>query len=142
MYSMKRSDVAACRGSAARAATICVVVHAALDDRVDLDRQARRRRAASIPSSTRATGKSTSFIARNVASSSESRLTVTRCRPASASACAFCGSSDAVRRQRQVDAELGEHRDQPLEVAAHQRLAAGQAELLDAERDEDPRERA
>ncbi len=41
--------------------------------------------AAPIPSSTLATGKSTPFIAPNVASSSESRLTVTRLRPASAS---------------------------------------------------------
>jgi hypothetical protein len=46
-------------------------------------------RAASMPSSTRATGKSTSFIARNVASSSASRLTVARRRPAAASARAF-----------------------------------------------------
>ena len=38
--------------------------------------------AASMPSSTFATGKSTSFICRNVASSSESRLTVMRFRPA------------------------------------------------------------
>ena len=41
--------------------------------------------AASIPSSTRATGKSIPFIAPKTASSSESRLTVTRRRPASAS---------------------------------------------------------
>ena len=51
--------------------------------------------AASIPSSTRCTGKSTSFIARNVSSSSESRLTVTRSRPAAASAAAFGARSDA-----------------------------------------------
>ena len=37
--------------------------------------------AASMPSSTFATGKSTSFMARNVASSSESRLTVMRSEP-------------------------------------------------------------
>ncbi len=49
--------------------------------------------AASMPSSTRATGKSTSFIARNVASSSESRLTVTRLSPASARLRAFFASS-------------------------------------------------
>ena len=35
-------------------------------------------RAAAIPSTTRAAGKSTPFIERNVSSSSESRLTVTR----------------------------------------------------------------
>ena len=51
--------------------------------------------AASIPSSTLDTEKSTSFIRRNVSSSSESRLTVTRCSPAAASACAFDASSDA-----------------------------------------------
>ncbi len=49
--------------------------------------------AASIPSSTRSTGKSTSLSARKVASSTESRLTVTRSRPARASASAFCASS-------------------------------------------------
>src|SRR5438552_1598622 len=45
--------------------------------------------AASMPSITFATGKSTSFMARKVASSSESRLTVTRSSPAPARACAF-----------------------------------------------------
>jgi hypothetical protein len=51
--------------------------------------------AASMPSSTRATGKSASFIARKVSSSSASSETVTRRSPASASAAAFCGRSDA-----------------------------------------------
>ena len=38
-----------------------------------------------------------------------------------------------VRRQRQVEpADPGEHRDELLEVAAEQRLAAGQPDLLDA----------
>ena len=46
-----------------------------------------------MPSSTRLTGKPTSFMARNVSSSSESRLTVTRWRPAATSASAFWGSS-------------------------------------------------
>ena len=50
--------------------------------------------AASMPSSTLATGKSTSFIARNVASSSASRLTVTRVRPASTRLRAFFASSE------------------------------------------------
>jgi hypothetical protein len=49
--------------------------------------------AASMPSSTRATGKSTSFIALKVSSSSESSDTVTRVRPASLSACALRGRS-------------------------------------------------
>jgi hypothetical protein len=51
--------------------------------------------AASIPSSTRATGKSTSFMAVKVSSSSESRLTVTRLSPASARAWALRASRDA-----------------------------------------------
>src|SRR2546428_2714184 len=50
--------------------------------------------AASIPARTFATGKSTSFIARKVASSSESRLTVIRLRPAAARAFAFCASRE------------------------------------------------
>ena len=45
-----------------------------------------------------------------------------------------------VRRQRQVDAERREHLDQPLDVAAHERLAAGDAELAHAVRDEGARE--
>ena len=52
-------------------------------------------RAASIPSSTRATGKSTSFIARKVASSSESRLTLTRSQAGvRAARCALRASSE------------------------------------------------
>src|SRR6185437_12550953 len=82
--------------------------------------------AASMPSRTRATGKSTSFIARKVSSSSESRLTVTRLRPASLSAWALRGS--------------GEQLDQALEIAAHERLAAGDADLLDPVPDEHARE--
>src|SRR6266540_52875 len=78
--------------------------------------------AASIPSRTFRTGKSTSFIARKVMSSSASRLTVTRVRPASASACAFCGRSE------------------PLDVAANERLAAGDPDLLDTVRDERARQ--
>jgi len=52
--------------------------------------------ATSMPLSTSATGKSTSFMRRNTASSSASRLTVTRCSPASFSAWAFFASSDAL----------------------------------------------
>ena len=69
-----------------------VVVDAPLHDCVHLHAQPGAG-AASIPSSTRLTGKPTSFMARNVSSSSESRLTVTRRSPAAASASAFCGSS-------------------------------------------------
>jgi hypothetical protein len=52
----------------------------------------------------------------------------------------------AVGRQREVETlavgarELGQHRDQPLEVAAQERLAAGEADLLDAVGDEQARD--
>ena len=51
-------------------------------------------RAASIPASTRATGKPTSFIAAKTLSSSESRLTVTRCSPAARNSPACAASKD------------------------------------------------
>ena len=50
--------------------------------------------AAAMPSSTSATGKSTSFISRNTASSRPSKLTVTRFRPASLSDLALRAKSD------------------------------------------------
>ena len=99
--------------------------------------------AASIPSSTCWTGKSTSFMARNASSSSESRLTVTRLRPAAASASAFCGEERAVRRQRELEPvavgrlDRGEQLDEVLDVAADERLAAGEAHGADAEAGED-----
>ena len=46
----------------------------------------------------------------------------------------------AVRRQREVDVERRERLEQPLELAAEQRLAARDPDLLDAARDEDPRQ--
>ena len=63
-----------------------------------------------------------------------------RRRPASASACAFCGSSEPLVVSVRSTSSCGELRDQALEVAAHERLAAGDPELLDAERDEDARD--
>ena len=39
----------------------------------------------------------------------------------------------AVRREGDLDRQLGEHRDQGLHVAAHERLAAGDPQLGDAE---------
>jgi hypothetical protein len=86
--------------------------------------------AASMPSSTRATGKSTSFIARNVASSSESRLTVTRFRPGVAQALRFFRKQRAVGGQCQIEvADGGEHLDQPFDVPAQQRLTARKADF-------------
>jgi hypothetical protein len=71
-----------------------VVVGAALDDHVDLDRPEPARSAASIPRSTSATGKSASFMRLKIASSIASRLTVTRWSPAAFSAAALRSSSD------------------------------------------------
>ena len=101
--------------------------------------------AASMPSRTFATGKSMPFIAPNTASSSESRLTVTRRSPASASGPASARSADPlVVRVRSISPPSGrrmrrEHRDEVRQVAPDERLAAGDPELLDAERDERPR---
>src|SRR6058998_129858 len=87
--------------------------------------------AASMPFSTSETGKSASFILRNTASSSESRLTVTRLRPAALRA-RFFREDRAVGGEREVKPRnVGEHLDQALEVPAQQRLAAGQADFLD-----------
>ena len=100
--------------------------------------------AASIPSRTRATGKSIPFIAPNTASSSESRLTVTRCSPAVGQRAGQRPQRGAVGRQGQVELaavgspERRQHRDQVGQVAADERLAAGDPQLLDAERDERP----
>ena len=103
-------------------------------------------RAAAIPSSTRETGKSTPFIGPNTASSSESRLTVIRCSPASASGAREGLERRAVGRQGEVDrlavgrAQRRQVGDQRRQVAADQRLAAGDPELVDAEPDEDRRQ--
>ena len=90
--------------------------------------------AASMPSSTRATGAPTSLTAAKTSSSSESRLTVTRCRPASRSALGLAGEQAAVGGQGDVvDAvDLGQHRDQALDVAPQERLSAGQPQLAHA----------
>ena len=98
--------------------------------------------AAAIPASTRSTGKSRPFMRRNTASSSESRLTVTRRRPASASGCGLLLEQVAVRGEREVRraGQGGEARDQAGELRAEQRLAAGQAQLAHAQAREDARE--
>src|SRR5438876_335919 len=110
--------------------------------------------AASMLSSTFATGKSTSFMARKVASSSESRLTVTRSRPACARACAFLARSEplvvkvsstsssssiATRRWRSRRTS-GSPPVRRGEDPPHQRLASREADLLHAQADEDARQ--
>ena len=98
--------------------------------------------AASIPSSTLDTGKSTSFISRKVSSSSESRLTVTRSGPAAASACAFAASSEAFVVSVSSAPSGASMRDQPVDVLAHERLAAGEPQFLHSERDGGARDRS
>ena len=96
--------------------------------------------AASIPASTRATGKSTSFIARKTSSSSESRLTVIRGEAGVGKCLRLLCEERGVRRQGDVESlvERGERGDEVLEIAAQQRLASGDPQLADAELDEDP----
>ena len=98
--------------------------------------------AASIPSRTFATGKSIPFIAPNTASSSESRLTVTRRSPAAASGPASARSADPlVVRVRSISPPSGRRIAASIsirsrQVAPDERLAAGDPQLLDPERDE------
>ena len=94
-----------------------------------------------MPSSTRATGKSTSFIARKTSSSSESRLTVTRVRPARArlSACR-ASSAPFVVSVRSTSPSARELAHEHRQVAPDEWLAAGDADLLDAACDEDARD--
>ena len=67
---------------------------------------------------------------------------MTRDSPASASACAFWASSAAfvVSVTSRSSPSAARRRDQHLEVATEQRLAAGDAELLHAEVDEHARD--
>ena len=66
---------------------------------------------------------------------------MTRESPASASASAYAREERTVRRQREVEvSEPREQRDQAVEFAADERLAARDAELLHAVRDESPRD--
>ena len=96
--------------------------------------------AASMPSITLATGKSASFIARNVASSSESRLTVTRSRPAFFSAAACLARSEPLVVKVTSAESSASSATRRSQVAAHQRLAAGEAQLVHAQADEDARQ--
>ena len=142
MYSMKRSTTAACAVKWRAIGTIWSSLVPRLTTMLTLIGPRPARAAASMPASTSATGKSTSFMRRNIASSSASRLTVTRCRPASFNACALRASSEPlVVSVRSSGSPSGvrssaQHADQHLEVLAQQRLAAGQPDLAHAVRDE------
>jgi len=85
-----------------------------------------------MPSSTRWTGKPTSLIAANSSLSRLSRLTVIRRSPASPERPRLARQRRAVGGHRQVPepGDPREHLDKPLQLAAHERLAAGQADLL------------
>ena len=104
----------------------------ALDDRVELDRRqagvARRRRCPPAPAPRARPCRSSP---RNTSSSSESRLTVTRCSPASRSARALAASSVplVVSARSLIPLDRGQHGDQPFQVPAHQWLAAGEPHL-------------
>ncbi len=90
--------------------------------------------AASMPSSTRATGKSTSFMALNVSSSSASRLTVTRFKPALRRATALRASDEPlVVRVRSSPGIAASIATSCFDIAPYQRLAARKPHLFDAE---------
>jgi hypothetical protein len=77
----------------------------------------------------------------NTVSSRESRLTVTRRSPAAASAAALPASSaPLVVSDVLHPVDPGQHRDQPVQVAAQQRLAAGQPQPAHAQAGKDPAE--
>ena len=135
MYSMKRTMWPVPRKCRAIVDDVAVV-HAALDDHVDLDRRQPRfgRGVDGLEHAVDRESRRRS-CARNVASSSESRLTVIRFSPAALQRARFLARQQrAVRRQRDVvrPSIARQHRHQPLEIAAQQRLAAGEPELLDA----------
>ena len=139
MYSMKRRMTPASRAHAAIGTTLDSLIPRRTT-MLTLTGASPASIAAAIPSSTLATGKSIPFIAPKTASSSESRLTVTRCRPGVGERSRQRPQRGPVGRQRQVDlaavgsADRRQHRDQVRQVAPDERLAAGDPQLLDAER--------
>ena len=113
-----------------------VFVDPALDHHVDLDRpEADFLAPPRCRLRTRPTGNATSFMARKTVSSSESRLTVTRFKPASLSACALrrAASRWSSASSRAGQASAASMAINCLDIPAQQRLAAGQAYLLDAQ---------
>ena len=145
MYSMKRRTTPASRAQAAIGTTLDSLIPRRTT-MFTLTGASPASAAAAIPSRTLATGKSIPFIAPKTASSSESRLTVTRRSPASASGSRERPQRGSVRRERQVDlaaigpADRRQHGHQVRQVPPHERFATGNPQLLDAQRDEDPRQ--
>ena len=91
--------------------------------------------AASIPSSTRETGKSTSFIARKIVVVERVEADGDALEAGVLERLRLLRQRRGVGRQRQVDRQRREHLDQALDADAQERLAAGEAELRDADVD-------
>ena len=141
MYSMKRRVCPVPRKWRAMLDD-AVVVDAALDDRVDLHREARPSAAASIPSSTRVDGEVDVVhrAERRVVERVEADVDAVEPRVARAPR-ALRARSDAFVVSVEVEAvDRGEPLDERLELASQERLAAREADLLDAERDEHARD--
>ena len=135
MYSMKRSVWPVPRKWRAMSTTPGVV-DTALDDGVHLDGEADGR--GRLDPLEHAGDREVDVVHRlKTASSSESRLTLMRSRPASRKRLRLAGEQRRVRRQRQVEpVDRRQPSHELLELFAQQRLAAGQPDLLDAERGE------
>ncbi len=151
MYSMKRSsarvDFAYSRSSTNSSSftpriTTVSSLSAECDGRL-LSDSAKRRRAASMPSRT-AARPSNRVSCRNRSARSVSMLTVRRFNPASFSASTWLGQQNAVRGEREILQPLlrGEESNERGEIAPEQRFAAGQPNLVDAERNEHVDQRA
>ena len=110
-----------------------VVVDAADDDRVELEAREERRGGVDAGEDTREARRRASVWKRS--GFSVSRLTVTRWRPASRSVRRVRRQQHAVGGHREIaNAGRGrEARDERREIAAEQRLAAGEPDLVDAE---------
>ena len=122
-----------------------VVVDAADDDGVDLEARRSARAAAAMPVEHARRARRTRVSALKRRGRSVSRLTVMR--PQAGGAAAPRPGRRAGRRWSSAPGRAGpacaaSMRDERRQVAAQQRLAAGQPHLVDAERDEDVDERA
>ena len=117
-----------------------VVVLAADDHRIELDRAERRRRRPRCPRGPRRRSRDRDRRW-NRSACSVSRLTVTRSRPAARSAAADAARwTPLVVSDRSREAVgAASRRDQAGQIAAQQRLAAGEPHALHAQRDEDRR---
>ena len=109
-----------------------VIIQTPLDHHVDLEWGKTGRGGGVDAGEDIETGKSTSFMALKTASSSASRLTVTRSRPAALSRAAMRVSSTRSSWGELHVLNVREHGDQVLHAASQKRLATGDAYLADA----------